>query len=53
MVNLCGKCKKVALHPEEGMRSLSRDNETEICHECATAEAMEELNSWNRTEPAE
>lgn len=53
LVDLCGKCNKVALHPEVGMRCLSRDNVTDICHECATSEAMEELNSWNRTEPAE
>jgi hypothetical protein len=44
MGKLCPRCKENALHPEEGMRALSRkDNVTEICDACATTEAMEEL----------
>jgi hypothetical protein len=40
---LCPKCKKNELL-EEGANALSRrDNETEICNECATKEAFEDM----------
>jgi hypothetical protein len=38
---LCPRCKKVVLDPREAMNALSRrDNETYICSQCGTEEAM-------------
>lgn len=43
---LCPRCKEVELR-EEGGNALSRkDNKTEICSNCGTAEAMEIFLSY-------
>jgi predicted RNA-binding Zn-ribbon protein involved in translation (DUF1610 family) len=42
--NLCPRCKENELHEDMVMNSLSRkDNETYICDDCGTEEAMEEM----------
>ena len=41
----CPQCKEMTLHPDPPMNSLSRDNETMICDDCGTAEALEEYFS--------
>ena len=40
----CPRCKVRDLHPDEVMNALSRkDNETYICSQCGTEEALEEF----------
>lgn len=47
MKNICPSCNINELHEDEVMNSLSRtDNETYICNDCGTKEAMEELALW-------
>jgi hypothetical protein len=42
-IHICPKCLRTELE-EEGLNALSRkDNETEICNDCGTREAMEEI----------
>lgn len=43
----CPRCGEKTLHPEMVRNSLSRkDNETYICDDCGTAEALEEMQDF-------
>jgi len=46
---LCPKCKSNYLHEEEARNALSRrDNETYICSDCGTAEALEDMLGYGQ-----
>lgn len=46
-LEICPSCKERKLHPDEVMNALSRkNNETYICNDCGTKEALEELEAW-------
>ncbi len=40
----CPVCGEMKLYAEEGRNALSRYSDTEICSDCATKEALSELN---------
>ena len=42
----CPRCKRMTLHPEQALNSLSRrDGKTYICNTCGDEEAMIDLGS--------